>query len=148
MFDGSCRATAEIADCTSSAAPSRSRERLNWSVIEVEPWADEELMLSRPAIVVNCFSSGVATDDAIVSGEAPGRDAETWIVGKSTFGRSETGRSRYAITPKTRRLAITSVVMTGRRMKISERFMTSSPRRPRPRPPRSSLPAKAGAGRP
>ena len=37
----------------------------------------DEFMLSRPAIVVNCFSSGVATADAIVSGEAPGRVAAT-----------------------------------------------------------------------
>ena len=39
-------------------------------------------MLSMPAIVENCFSSGVATADAIVSGLAPGRLALTVIVGK------------------------------------------------------------------
>ena len=50
-----------------------------------------EVIESRPAIVENCFSSGVATDEAIVSGLAPGRLALTWIVGKSTFGRSLTG---------------------------------------------------------
>ena len=54
-----------------------------------------------PAIVANCFSSGSATADAIVSGLAPGRLALTWIVGKSTVGRSLTGSMRYAITPKT-----------------------------------------------
>ncbi len=53
-----------------------------------------EFMVSRPAIVVNCRSSGVATAEAIVSGLAPGSAAVTWIVGKSTFGRSDTGRSR------------------------------------------------------
>ena len=31
-----------------------------------------ELMESTPAIVENCFSSGVATEAAIVSGLAPG----------------------------------------------------------------------------
>ena len=31
----------------------------------------------RPAIVENCRSSGVATDEAIVSGSAPGREAST-----------------------------------------------------------------------
>jgi len=36
---------------------------------------------STPAIMENCFSSGVATDDAMVSGFAPGRLAETWMVG-------------------------------------------------------------------
>ena len=49
-----------------------------------------------PAIVENCFSSGVATVAAIVSGLAPGRLALTVIVGKSTFGRSLTGSCRYA----------------------------------------------------
>ena len=63
-------------------------------MIAVEPCEELEFMLSRPAIVVNCFSSGVATDDATVRGEAPGSDAETWIVGKSTLGRSEIGSSR------------------------------------------------------
>ena len=35
-----------------------------------------------PAMVENCFSSGVATAEAIVSGLAPGRLAVTWMVGK------------------------------------------------------------------
>ena len=47
-----------------------------------------------PAIVENCFSSGVATAAAIVSGLAPGRLALTEIVGKSTVGRSLTGSAR------------------------------------------------------
>ncbi len=34
-----------------------------------------ELMLVSPAMAANCFSSGSATDDAIVSGLAPGRPA-------------------------------------------------------------------------
>ena len=41
-----------------------------------------ELTESRPAMVANCFSSGSATADAIVSGLAPGRLACTWMVGK------------------------------------------------------------------
>ncbi len=53
-----------------------------------------EVMLSMPAMVENCFSSGVATAEAIVSGLAPGRLADTEMVGKSTFGRSLTGSSR------------------------------------------------------
>src|SRR5689334_15341223 len=106
MLGGSWRPAAEMADCTSSAAPSRLRERLNWSVICVDPCEEVDDMLSRPAIVENCRSSGVATEDAMVSGEAPGSAAETWIVGKSTLGRSDTGRSRYAMTPKIRMPAI------------------------------------------
>ena len=87
-----------------------------------------EFMLSRPAIVVNCRSSGVATAEAIVSGLAPGSAAVTWIVGKSTFGRSDTGSKRYPTMPKNRMPSITRVVATGRRMKTSEIFMVSSPR--------------------
>ena len=46
---------------------------------------------SRPAIIENWFSSGVATEAPIVSGLAPGSCAVTSSVGKSTFGRSLTG---------------------------------------------------------
>ena len=60
----------------------------------VLPCVFEELIEVTPAIVENCFSSGVATEAAIVSGLAPGRLAFTWIVGKSTVGRSLTGSSR------------------------------------------------------
>src|SRR5690349_4513671 len=41
------------------------------------------------------------------------------MVGKSMFGRSLTGSRRYAMMPKTRMPAISSVVITGRRMKRS-----------------------------
>ena len=78
-----------------------------------------------PAIVANCFSSGSATADAIVSGLAPGRPALTWMVGKSTFGRSLTGNWRYAITPNTAMPSMISVVVTGRSMNSFERFMAS-----------------------
>ena len=50
--------------------------------IEVEPWALVALMVSMPAMVENCLMSGVATALAMVSGEAPGRDADTLIDGK------------------------------------------------------------------
>src|SRR6185437_2985018 len=114
---GSCPPAAAIADCTSTAAPSRLRERSNWMVMLVDPnWLVEVIWL-MPAMVVNCFSSGVATEDAIVSGLAPGSDAFTWMVGKSTLGRSLTGSTRYAKMPKTTIAAMTSVVMMGRRMK-------------------------------
>ena len=47
----------------------------------VLPWLLRELIEVMPEIVENCFSSGVATDDAIVSGLAPGRFAFTWMAG-------------------------------------------------------------------
>src|SRR5438445_226763 len=88
-------------------------------VILVCPREFDEVIESMPAMVENCFSNGVATDDAMVSGLAPGREAFTWMVGKSTFGKSLTGRNRYANTPKTRIASMTSVVMIGRLMNSS-----------------------------
>ncbi len=94
MFWGSWPWATEMADCTSCAAASRSRLRLNWSVMLVLPSTLVEVMESMPAMVENCFSRGRATAEAMVSGLAPGSDALTEIVGKSTLGRSFTGRSR------------------------------------------------------
>jgi len=71
-----------------------SRSRANWIVILVLPRLELLVMLSIPAMVVNCFSSGVATAAAMVSGLAPGRLALTEMVGKSTVGRSLTGSCR------------------------------------------------------
>src|SRR5690242_7113439 len=89
-------------------------------VMLVEPSEFVEVIESMPAMVENCFSRGVATEEAIVSGLAPGREAFTWMVGKSTFGRSLTGSNRYAKMPKIKIAAMTSVVMIGRLMKVSE----------------------------
>src|SRR5437868_6439954 len=89
---GRLRVAAEMADCTSCAAPSRLRSRANWSWIWVEPWVLVDVIWSMPLMVENWFSSGEATDDAMVSGSAPGRLANTEMVGKSIFGRSDTGR--------------------------------------------------------
>src|SRR5215813_489179 len=81
MPGGSCGNDAEIAVCTSWAAASMFRLKLNCSVIDVEPCEFVELIESMPAIPENCRSSGVATDEAIVSGLAPGRLALTLMVG-------------------------------------------------------------------
>src|SRR6266516_7358521 len=131
------------------------RSSENWIVIEVDPSPLDDVMLSMPAIVENCFSSGVATADAIVSGLAPGSDADTWIVGKSTVGRSLTGSRRYAVMPKTTRPTMNSTVVTGRRMNSSERFIRLSPipriaaRLASPAPlHRPSLPARDATGHP
>ena len=53
------------------------RLRSNCSVMFVLPSELVELIEFRPAMVENCFSSGSATADAIVSGLAPGRPAPT-----------------------------------------------------------------------
>ena len=78
-------------------------------------------------MVENCRSSGVATDEAIVSGLAPGQARRHLDASGSrrSAGRSPAARGsrrcRRAGSP-----AMTSVVMTGRRMKISERFTASA----------------------
>ena len=63
----------------------------------------------------------------MVSGLAPGSDAETLMVGKSTWGRGATGRSGHAASPSSAMAIISSEVATGRRMKGAERFMGPRP---------------------
>src|SRR4030042_952511 len=92
MSFGSRDAALVMAAWTSWAAASMFRSRVNVSVICVNPRPLLDTMESSPAIVVNWRSRGVATEDAIVSGLAPGRFAVTRIVGKSTLGGSLTGR--------------------------------------------------------
>src|SRR5665213_1683018 len=91
----------------------------NCSVIDVEPSVFTEFIESIPSMVENCRSSGVATAEDMVSGFAPARLALTTSVGISMLGRSLTGNARYATTPNSTIAAITSVVATARRMKIS-----------------------------
>src|SRR5665213_4246959 len=95
----------------------------------VPPWVLEEVIELMPAIVENWLSSGVATADAMVSGSAPGRLADTEMVGKSTFGNSLTGSVAYPKAPKISSAAISSVVMTGLWINGSEMFI-ARPREP------------------
>ena len=71
-----------------------SRLRLNCTAIEVEPCALVALIVSIPEIVANCLISGVATALAMVSGDAPGSEADTLMTGNSTRGSAATGRKR------------------------------------------------------
>ena len=57
------------------------RSRSNCRTILVLPDALRAVISSMPEMVWNCLISGVATESAIVSGEAPGSDADTLIVG-------------------------------------------------------------------
>jgi len=59
MSCGSWRTAWEIAACTSCAAASMLRLRANCSVIEVLPWELVEVIVCTPAMVENCFSSGL-----------------------------------------------------------------------------------------
>ncbi len=69
------------------------RLRSNCKVTLVEPSELVEVISVTPAMRPNWRSSGVATEDAMVSGLAPGRLAPTLIVGKSTCGSGDTGRN-------------------------------------------------------
>src|SRR6476661_8206116 len=90
-FAGSWPRAALIAAWTSRAAALMSRLRSNCRVTLVEPRELEEVISVIPAMRPNWRSSGVATDEAMVSGLAPGRPAWTEMVGNSTCGRGETG---------------------------------------------------------
>ena len=90
---GSWPRAALMAACTSRAAASMLRFRSNCSVMLVEPSVLEEVISFSPAMRPNWRSSGVATEDAIVSGLAPGKRGDTEIDGKSTCGSGATGRN-------------------------------------------------------
>ena len=115
-----------MADCTSRAAPSMARFSSNWSVICVEPRALVEVICDSPGISENCRSSGCATLEAMVSGLAPGRAAETWMVGKSTCGSGATGNSGQAARPIRKMASASSEVPIGRLMKAAEKLIGRS----------------------
>src|SRR5258708_4273495 len=116
-----------MAACTSRAAPSMLRLRSNWRTMLVEPSCLVEVIWFMPAMRPNCRSSGVATADAIVSGLAPGKPADTEMTGNSTCGRGATGRNLNANAPESSSAAASNEVPTGRLMKGAEIFMTSVP---------------------
>ena len=62
-------------------------------------------------------------EDAMISALAPGNDAATEIVGKSTCGRGETGSTVKATAPAMATAIVSRVVATGRRMKSPDGFM-------------------------
>ncbi len=104
-----------------------SRLRSNCKVIEVLPSELDEVISVTPAMWLNWRSSGVAMDDAMISGLPPGKLAETEMVGKSTCGNGETGSTLKAIAPVRITPAVSRVVATGRRMKGAEIFMFPPP---------------------
>ena len=74
-------------------------DRSNCSVMRVELCELDEVISVTPAMRPSWRSSGVATEVAIVSGLAPGSEACTEIVGKSTCGSGDTGSSVNATMP-------------------------------------------------
>jgi hypothetical protein len=91
--------------------------------MEVEPSVLVEFIDEMPAMVANWRSSGVATAFAMVAGLAPGKLAETEIVGKSIDGRSLTGNVVKLIMPNSTIADIINVVKMGRLMKRAAKFM-------------------------
>src|ERR1035438_9452974 len=96
-------------------------------VTEVVPRLLAEVISVTAAMWPNWRSRGVATEEAIISALAPGRPALTEIVGKSTCGRGETGKTLKAMAPAMAIATVKSVVATGRWMKGSETFIARLP---------------------
>ncbi len=91
--------------------------------MEVLPSALDEVISVTPAICPNWRSSGVATDEAMISALAPGKLALIEMVGKSTCGSGETGKILNAIKPANVIATTSRVVAIGRLMKGAETFM-------------------------
>lgn len=83
-------------------------------MMRVLPSELEEVISLTPAIRPRERSSGVATDEAMVSGEAPGSEALTIITGKSTCGSGATGSSRKPRMPHRVMASEMRIVATGR----------------------------------
>ena len=73
-----------------------------------------EVISLTPAMRPSERSSGVATEDAIVSGDAPGSEALTIIPGKSTCGSGATGSIRKPSMPQRVMATDSKIVATGR----------------------------------
>ena len=80
-----------MAACTSRAAPLTLRLSSNCKVTRVLPCEELDVISVTPAILPKTRSKGVATVAAMVSGLAPGKLADTEMVGKSTCGKGATG---------------------------------------------------------
>ncbi len=82
-----------------------------------------EVISVMPAIRPNCRSSGVVTDVAMVSGSAPGMEAEAEMVGMSTRGMGDTGSRLNDTMPAMATPMVRRVVAIERLMKGVERFI-------------------------
>ncbi len=110
---GSREEAALIAAWTSWAAASMSLSRLNCRISSTRPSELVEVISSTPGIALNCTSSGVATDEAMVSALAPGICAVISMVGASTSGNGATGRRAKPITPQRIRASASSTMPMG-----------------------------------
>src|SRR5208282_4048041 len=113
-----------MAASTSRAAPSMFRLRSNWIVTDDDPRLLLEVISVTPAMWPNWRSKGVATEEAMISALAPGKLPLTEMVGKSTWGNGETGRTSKAMAPAMAMAIVSKVVATGRWMNGSDTFIT------------------------
>ena len=84
---------------------------------------EEEVISVTPAMCPNWRSSGVATEEAMMSGLAPGSEAATAMVGKSTCGSGRNGQHGEGDGAGDGDAMVSSVVATGRSIKTREGFM-------------------------
>ncbi len=110
---GSRAVAALMAACTSCAATSMLLSSVNCSVMLVLPSELLEVMSVMPGTPDSSTSSGVATDEAMVSGLAPGSLALIWIVGRSISGTAATGSCGNASTPRNSVPSVSSTVAIG-----------------------------------
>ena len=122
---GSSERLALMAAWTSRAATLMSLPRSNITLMRADPCELFEDSSLTPAMVPSARSSGVATVEAIVSGLAPGRLAETKMTGKSICGSGDTGSSVNATAPARTTDRLSSVVATGRLMNGEDRLMAT-----------------------
>src|SRR5271157_3747739 len=112
-----------MAAWVSRAAASMFRFKSNCRVTLDDPRLLDEVISVTAAMRPNWRSRGVATDEAMISGLAPGKPADTETVGKSTWGSGDTGSRRKATAPAKEIATTRSVVAIGLRIKGSEIFM-------------------------
>ena len=109
MSGGSWRAERAMADCTSCAAPSMSRLRLNWSVMIEHPSELVEVICCRPGTCPNCFSNGAVIEEGgmlaagglLTPGKRIGRN-ELWQGSPARLARvmGADERARFDLTAK------------------------------------------------
>ena len=103
-------------------------------------------MVLTPAIAPKARSSGVATVEAMTSGLAPGKLADTTITGKSICGNGDTG-SKPKLTPPSNMIArLSSMVATGRLINGPDRFIPT-PAQAQPRHRASDAPSDQSTDR-
>src|SRR5699024_1779013 len=112
-----------MAACTSRAALLISRSSSNMSEMRVDPSELRDVICDNPEMAPNDCSSGVATLEAMVSGLAPGKLADTVIMGKSICGSGATGKKRSAQAPTAIMARQIRVLATGLKMKTFKILM-------------------------